>query len=56
LIIEGRDTGVVMHRITKMIVDNKSVEKAGKQDTIYIKLNKPVKRGDRVYLFRKIDK
>ncbi|MFH0837497.1 MAG: U32 family peptidase [Candidatus Aenigmatarchaeota archaeon] len=56
LIIEGPDTGVVMHKTTRMVVDNKPVEKAGKQDMIYIKLNKSVKRGDKVYLFKKIDK
>ena len=55
LIIEGPETGVVVHKISKMAVGDKISDKAGKQDIIYIKLNKPVKRGDKVYLFKKFN-
>ncbi|MBI5332924.1 MAG: U32 family peptidase [Candidatus Aenigmarchaeota archaeon] len=53
LIIEGPDTGIVMHKVTRMVVGNKVSDKAGKQDMIYLKIKKPVKRGDGVYLLRK---
>ena len=52
IIIIGNETGVLMQKITSMQKNNKGI-KSGKQgELIAILVNKPVRKGDKVYILK----